>query len=340
MKKLMVLCLSLFLGIGVLTGCAKEKVTENGEGASKETKKATEVSVITPDGLPSMAIAKLIKEKPEIKKDYNVKYSISATPDDLSTQVMKGSADIAIVPSNMAAIAYNKNKESKSSDYVIAGTAGFGSFYLVSTEDLGGFDGLKGKTIVNTGKGLTPDITFQAILKEKGLNPESDVTLDYVNAVSELVPMLVSGKATTAVVPEPALSGLMTKKPDVKIIGNLNDEYKKANKSEFGYPQSTVIVKSSFLKENKEFVDAFLTHVSDSIKWAKENPKDLGAYSKEVGIQSEPAIIEKSMERSNLDFEPIKTNKDEYIKYFQCLFDFNPKSLGGSMPDEGIFMEK
>lgn len=115
MKKLSILLLSIILAVGVLTGCANKNDQENTKEQPKAEAKT--VTVASPDGLPTISIAKLIKEKPEIKPNYKVDYSVKATPDELSTTVMKGDADIAIVPSNMAAIAYNKTK-----DYNIAGT--------------------------------------------------------------------------------------------------------------------------------------------------------------------------------------------------------------------------
>jgi NitT/TauT family transport system substrate-binding protein len=333
MKKLSTLLLSIVLSAGVLAGCSNG---DNNKSAKEQPKPETKtVAIASPDGLPTMSIAKLIKEKPEIKENYKVDYSIKATPDELSTTVMKGEADIAIVPSNMAAIAYNKTK-----DYSIAGTTGFGSLYLVSTEDINGYDDLKGMTILNIGKGMTPDITTQTILKDRDLDVKSDVTLDYVNAVSELVPMVISGKANTAVVPEPALSALMTKKEDVKIFKNLNDEYKELNDSKYGFPQATVIVKTSLLKDNKEFVASFLTQVNDSVEWANSNKSELASYCAEIGVSTEKPMIEKSIERANLKYVPISDTKKEYTTYYNYLFVSNPKSLGGIVPDEGIFMEK
>lgn len=334
MKKISALLLSVILGAGLLVGCTNKPEGETDEAANAKFE-TTNVRVAAPDGMPTMSIAKIIKENPEIKENYKVDYSVKATPDEMSTTVMKGDVDIAIVPSNMAAIAYNKTK-----DYTIAGTTVFGSLYLVSTDDIKSYDDLKGKTIMNLGKGLTPDITNQVILKDRGIDVENDVKLEYVDAASELVPMIISGKADTAVVPEPALSALMTKKDDVKIFKSLNEEYKELNNSEYGFPQATIIVKSSFLKENKEFVEEFLNKVNDSTKWANENKAELANYCEEIGVSTEKAMIEKSIERANINFVPIKDNKEEYTKYYNYLFESNPKSLGGSLPDEGIFMEK
>ncbi len=36
-----------------------------------------------------------------------------------------------------------------------------------------------------------------------------------------------------------------------------------------GYPQSTIIVKSDFAKENQEFIGLFLNAVSDSVRFCK-----------------------------------------------------------------------
>ena len=73
----------------------------------------------------------------------------------------------------------------------------------------------------------------------------SDIKFNYVNSASELVPLLATGKVKTGIVPEPALSALMSKNPDIKIIKSLNDSWKEVSGSKDGYPQSTLIVKSA-----------------------------------------------------------------------------------------------
>lgn len=153
----------------LLIGCSNTSTNEN-----KKQSENIEVKVIMPDGLPAVGIAKIVKEKPEIKNGYNINYNIEKTPDTLSTAVMKQEADIAIVPSNMADIAYNKT-----GNYKIAGTIGMGY-----------------------------------------------------------------------------------------IIKSLNEEYKSITKSKIGYPQATIIVKSDFYNDNKEFISNFLNNVDESVKFA------------------------------------------------------------------------
>lgn len=324
MKKRMIKILILVICIACLSGCSsKENLKED-----------VSVKVSMPDGLPSIALSKLAFENKNIKDGYNVNYNIEKTPDNLSTTVMKGEADIAVVPSNMAAIAYNKTK-----NYEIAGTTGLGSFYLVSNDDIGGFKDLKGKEVVNTGKGLTPDITNKFIIKLNGLN-EKDINFTYVNSANELVPMIVSKKANTAIVPEPALTALKIKNPEIKVVKSLNEEYKNITKSDYGYPQATIIVKSDFAKNNKEFVNLFLEGVKESIIFVNSNPDKAGEYCEKIGVGTKKEVINKSIENANLQFIGVEESIKDYKDYYKILSEYDVKSIGGKIPDEKVFYKK
>ena len=330
MKKFISLMLSFLLTSSLVVGCSNTE--EDNKDEAKDVKKVT-VNVGAPEGLPAIAIAKLAQENPQIKENYEVKYTLEATSDALSTDVMKEGLDIAIVPSNMASIAYNKT-----SNYQIAGTVGMGSFYLVSSdEDIKGLDSsLEGKEVGNIGKGLTPDITVQALLKEKDVDL-SKVTFNYSNEASDLVSLLATGKLTTGIVPEPALSGLLTKNSDLKVICGVNDTWKDVFKNENGYPQSTLIIKTSFAKENSEFIESFIKSLDKNIQWTNENPKEAGEFAAKFGVNIKAPLLVKAIDRTNLKFIAIEDSKDDYQKYFEILNSFNAKVLGGKVPDENIF---
>ena len=328
MKKIMITALSLLMSTSILVGCSNTSKTESGTEA-----KSISVNVGAPDGLPAIAISKLAGENTEIKKGYDVKYNLEASSDELSTDVMKEALDIAIVPSNMASIAYNKT-----SNYQVVATVGTGSFYLVTSDsDVTGIDSsLVGKEVGTIGKGLTPDITIQTVLKEQGIDPSS-VTFNYSNEASDLVPLLATGKLTTGIVPEPALSGLLTKNPDLKVITGLNDTWKDVFKNENGYPQSTLIVKTSFANENTEFIDEFIKSLDANISWTNENPDKAATYAEQFGVSVKAPVLEKAIERMNLKLISIKDCKDDYVNYYNILSSYNQKVLGGAEPDDNIY---
>ena len=329
-KKYITGLLSVALGCGILVGCSPKANNE----PQKQQTTTKEISVVSPDGLPAIAIAKIAKEKPTIQDGYNTTYSVINTTEALSTTVMKQEPDIAIVPSNMAALVYNKT-----SNYQIAGTTGMGSFYLVSSEDIKDFRDLVGKEVANIGKGLTPDITVKAILKEKSINPD-DINFTYVNSATDIIPLLATGKVTTGFVPEPALTVLMDKNPNLKIISNLNDVWKETFNSPQGYPQSTVIVKKDLVNNDSEYVKNFLNYLSDSITWANDNTTKAGEYASEIGVTTNADVISKSLARANLKYIPIKDMINDYNNYYQKLVDFDAKTVGGKLPDEGIYYKE
>lgn len=330
MKKKIILLVSALCFTVSLIGCGSKNEVSNTNGEKAET---TEVKVVVPDGIPAMASAKLIKENPEIEKNYNTTYSIEKTSENIVSSVLKGEPDIAIVPSNVSATQYNKG-----AGYEIAGTVGWGAFYLVSTDGTTALDSLKGKEIYNIGKGLTPDIVTKSVLKDMGYS-EEDFNFAYVGGVTELAPTVIAGKTPYAVLPEPALTQVSFKNKEVSIILDLNEIWKEKNNSEYGFPQSTVIVKKDFADKNKKFVEEFLDKLEESCEFAEKGTEDLGAYCEEIGVSANKEIIPKAMEKANIDYEDIEDTHNEYNSYFEKLNSFDASTIGGKIPDEGIFME-
>ena len=321
-RKITAILLALFT-LGTLVSCGKEEV--------KETK---EIKVVVPDGLPSIAMAKMIKENEEITKGYNTTYSIEKTSENIVSEVLKGEVDIAVVPSNVAATAYNKD-----AGYKIAATVGWGSFQLISTEEGATLDSLKGKEVYNIGKGLTPDIVTQSVLKDLGLNPTEDINFSYLNGVTELAPTIIAGKTNYAVLPEPALTQVASKK-NIYTVLDLNEEWKKLNDSEYGFPQSTIIVKEDLIENDSKYVKEFLKKASESCSFANDSRDEVAEYCGEIGVSANKDIIPKAIEKANIKFVGIKDCYKEYETYFNKLSEFDVKTIGGKVPDEGVFMEK
>ncbi|WP_288305216.1 hypothetical protein [uncultured Fusobacterium sp.] len=102
---------------------------------------AKNIKVLTPSGLPALSLVKMVNENKQIAGN-NIEYKIEKNSDALVVDMLKREGDIAIVPSNFAAQLYNKNL-----DYVILGTVGWGSFYIVSDKKITSLKELKNKQI-------------------------------------------------------------------------------------------------------------------------------------------------------------------------------------------------
>ena len=135
---------------------------------------ADSIRVIVPDGLPALSIVSMMSTTKEIDGK-KIDYKVEKLSDALVVNMLKREGDIAVVPSNFSAQLYNKNL-----GYKILGTVGWGSFYVVSRENIKSLEELKGKEVYTFGKGLTPDIIFQSILERKGID-KKDIKINYLS---------------------------------------------------------------------------------------------------------------------------------------------------------------
>lgn len=316
MKKISTLILTIILVVN-LTGCSLSK----------------DVRVKTYNGLPAISICKLIKEEENIKSSYKTSYTIESNDKKLAESLNKKEVDIALVPTDMAAKVYNKN-----SSYQICASIGQGSYYLVTSDpEVTGFNStLINKEIAIAGESSMTDNIVKAILKKNNID-ETLVKFKYTNTVPELVKTLTLGEIYTGIVPETSLTSLLYKHSGLKILASTNDAYENTFDISEGYPQFSVIVRKDFAKNNKEYVNKFLSKVKESIEFVNNNPLQAGAYGEELKIPIKPQILSKAIKRCNLKFIEIDKFKQNYEYFFDILYNYNNEAVGGTVPDESIY---
>ena len=316
MKKISTLILTIILVVN-LTGCSLSK----------------DVRVKTYNGLPAISICKLIKEEENIKSSYKTSYTIESNDKKLVESLNKKQVDIALVPTDMAAKVYNKN-----SSYQIFASIGQGSYYLVTSDpEVRGFNStLINKEIAIAGENSMTDNIVKAILKKNNID-ETLVKFKYTNTVPELVKTLTLGEIYTGIVPETSLTSLLYKHSGLKILASTNDAYENTFDISEGYPQFSVIVRKDFAKNNKEYVNKFLSKLKESIEFVNNNPLHDGAYGEELKIPIKPQILSKAIKRCNLKFIEIDKFKQNYEYFFDILYNYNNEAVGGTVPDESIY---
>ena len=316
MKKISTLILTIILVVN-LTGCSLSK----------------DVRVKTYNGLPAISICKLIKEEDNIKSSYKTSYTIESNDKKLVESLNKKQVDIALVPTDMAAKVYNKN-----SSYQICASIGQGSYYLVTSDpEVTGFNStLINKEIAIAGESSMTDNIVKAILKKNNID-ETLVKFKYTNTVPELVKTLTLGEIYIGIVPETSLTSLLYKHSGLKILASTNDAYENTFDISEGYPQFSVIVRKDFAKNNKEYVNKFLSKVKESIEFVNNNPLQAGAYGEELKIPIKPQILSKAIKRCNLKFIEIDKFKQNYEYFFDILYNYNNEAVGGTVPDESIY---
>ncbi|RRD95116.1 ABC transporter substrate-binding protein [Clostridiales bacterium COT073_COT-073] len=314
---------------------AKSEVKEQPKPEEKpENYGDRKFQVIAPAGVPTIGLLKMIKENTEIagaKMEYE---SIVAT-DALAPKLISGEADFAVVPSNLAIKLYNKGAE-----YRYVGSTVWGVLYLAAgSDEIKTWQDLKGKKIVLIGRGLTPDLTLRYLLQQNGLTPETDVALEYVSGATELAPMFLAGKADIALLPEPMLSQVMTKKPETKVVFDIQAEWKNITNGE-SYPQTAVLVKKEVIDQYPVLVETFLARLLESVEFANIDPQTAGTYMEEIDANMKAAVIAKAIANCNLEYKDAEQSRQALETYFERLKEFGAENIGGKMPDENFYYQK
>ena len=317
MKKILTLILTIILGVSAV-GCNL---------TSKEVK------IISGNSLDGISISKLIKEENEIKKGYNTTYNIENNKEKLEKSLDNEKYDIAIVPTDMATKVYNKN-----SNYQICASIGEGSYYLVTSDPtITGFNStLINKDVAIIEENSMIDIISKSILNKNNVD-DSKVNFKYVSSAPEIVTTLALGNIRTGIVPETSLTTLLYKHSGLKILTSTNEAYEKAFNIKEGYSQFSIIVKKDFAKDNKEYVNEFLSKVKSSIDFVNKNPLQAGAYGEELSIPIKPQVLSKAIKRCNLKFIIVDEFKNNYKELFNILYNYNKEAVGGTVPDESIY---
>ena len=317
MKKILTLILTIILGVSAV-GCNL---------TSKEVK------IISGNSLDGISISKLIKEENEIKKGYNTTYNIENKKEKLEKSLDNEKYDIAIVPTDMATKVYNKN-----SNYQICASIGEGSYYLVTSDPtITGFNStLINKDVAIIEENSMIDIISKSILNKNNID-DSKVNFKYVSSAPEIVTTLALGNIRTGIVPETSLTTLLYKHSGLKILTSTNEAYEKAFNIKEGYSQFSIIVKKDFAKDNKEYVNEFLSKVKSSIDFVNKNPLQAGAYGEELSIPIKPQVLSKAIKRCNLKFIIVDEFKNNYNELFNILYNYNKEAVGGTVIDESIY---
>lgn len=163
------------------------------------------VKVFMPDGATALALSPLMASSEKID-GVDVKYTVVPS-NQIAQKVTTGEADIAVVPSNLAAKLYNKNGR-----YKLVATLTHGNLYIVGG-DMDGAQTFVGKTVGVIGEGQVPDLVFRYILKRKGISYErSDTAIDgkvalrYYADGGAIIQALKLGQIDFGLLAEPAAS--------------------------------------------------------------------------------------------------------------------------------------
>ncbi len=316
--------LAAVLAVG-MTACQSSPKKEN-------TTPDKPVNIAAMKGPTAMGLVKYTDDL-EKNEDKSVHYEIKTMPEDVVNGLMKGELDLACVPSNLAATLYNKSE----GKIQIAAINTLNALYLASNNaEIKSLEDLKGKTIYATGKGATPEATLSTILEEADLEIGKDVNVEFKSEATEVAAVLTAEEGSIAFLPEPFLTTVTSKNENVKIIFTARDLWKDVVDEDEEITTGVLAVRKAFAEENEAWFKQFLNDYKASAEWVKANPDAAAELIGKQEIVPAP-VAKKALPNIGITFITGEAMEDLVEEYLEVLCDFNPKLVGGKVPEDDFY---
>lgn len=324
MRKVTAVALSFAMLGALLTGC----------GSGKAEEKVT-VKVGALKGATTLGLLPLEDKAANGEAGENYEFSMMTAADELLPMMIKGELDIALLPSNVASILYQKTN----GGVTVIDINTLGVLYMVSGDSsVTGVEDLAGRTIYLTGKGTTPDYVLHYILSGNGMDADSDCTLEYKSEATEVAALLAENPDAIGLLPQPFVTAACAQNDALSVILDMNAEWEKLQGEDGSRLVTGVtVVRNEFQQEHENAVAAFMEEhqaSAQSMNSDVENGAKLAAAS---GIIAKEPIALKAIPKCNITYIDGADMKQAMSGYLEVLYEQNPESIGGALPGDDFY---
>lgn len=321
-----------------------EQTAPNGEDNpdvpefEEEDAEAYALNVAALVGPTGIGMVKLMEDGEAGKYDsaFQAGITLASSPDELTGKLITGELDIACVPTNLAAVLYQKTE----GGIKLAALNTLGVLYVPEKgESVQSIADLAGKTVLATGEASMPEYIVDYVLEKNGLS--DSVKVEYLTEHSELAAKAVAGDVDLCILPEPFVSRVVAKNPEMRVALSLTEEWNAASEGT-ELSMGCIVVRSELLTnpEGKAAVDAFLAAYAESAQYVAANPAEAADLVVKYKIMDSAELAAAVIPRCNIVYIDGEAMKTHASALYQVLFAANPKSIGGALPDDALYYFK
>ena len=368
MKKLLSLLCVLSLSAALLAGCSTagdagtsetpgssstpSEVTE--PGSSQETVDSLDVNVMALKGPTAMGMVKMMADSEpveeftdQLKEEYeNVvssgniyHFTITSATDEVSAALAQGTTDIAAVPANLASVLYNNTE----GGVQVLAINTLGVLYIVESGDtVHSVEDLRGKTIYASGKGNTPEAALNYVLTQNGIDPSTDVTIEWKSEQAECLSALMAEENAIAMLPQPFVTTAQAQSENLRVALDLTEEWdtlQADSETPSTLVTGVVVARTAFAEEHPEVVSAFLDRYQESVDYVNSNVEEAAQLVGQYEIVT-AEVAQKALPECNIVFIEGDEMKEKLSGYLSVLFEQNPQSVGGTLPDDAFYFSR
>lgn len=323
MKKAISLILALVLIVMAFAGCVAQPKEED-----------VTIRIGGLKGPTSMGLVKVMEDNENGAAANDYAFTIAGSADEVTPKLIQGELDIAAVPANLASVLYNNTDGAVQ----LLAVNTLGVIYIVEKgETIQSVADLAGKTIYATGKGSTPEYALRYILAENGIDPDKDVTIEWKSEPTEVVSTLAATDGGVAMLPQPFVTVAQGTVEGLRIAVDLTQAWDALENGSM-LITGVLLVRRDFAEQHPQAIENFLKEYEASTKYVNENNADAAQLIEKFDIVK-AAVAEKALPYCNITYIAGADMKAPMDGYLKVLFDQNPASVGGTLPDSDFYYE-
>lgn len=296
---------------------------------------AMTANIVGLKGPTSMGMVKVFNELEPLSDLVDLKYDIVSAPDLITAGLLNGEITVAAVPTNLAAVLYNKTEGNIR--MLAINTLGVLHIVADKSENITSFADLKGKTLTTSGKGTVPEYILDYLLEANGLTPGVDITIEYRSEHSEVGTLAITGDAKIVLLPQPFVTIVTGKNENMELAVDLTSEWKKVAPEGSELAMGCIISTADFAETYPEEVAKLLNSYEESINWVNSSPEAAAELIVEYGILPDIDTAVRAIPASNIKYFYSQDSKEILNGFYGVLKEFEPKSIGGSIPGEDFY---
>lgn len=255
--------------------------------------------------------------KQYIKYTKEVEFTLSLSQ-GMRDRDIKEELDIALIPANVASVLYHKTE---------------GGISVIDINTLGVLYMVSGDESIHTNAGLCASLYYEG----NGLT-DADVTLEYKSEATEVAAVLSEHPDAVGLLPQPFVTVASMQNQALNVVMDLNEQWT-ALQGEDGSRMVTgvTVVRNAFLEENEESLKIFLKDHRESAEAINADVQKGTELAVAAGIIAKEPIAEQAIPKCNITYIDGTEMKQALSGYLSVLFEQDPKSVGGALPEDEFY---
>lgn len=301
--------------------------------------KVEKLTLLVPPGPMAVPAAYLAAENKLDAVADSVEVITWENTEQLRALVAGNQADFVTMPSNNAAVFYNKGLGIQLLDIGV-----WNITYLISTQEgVASFADVKGQSITVSFQGSVPDLMFQTLTTKEGLGPAADFDLRYAADPTQAAQLLLSGQVQNAVLSEALATSVLLQSEDKGI--NLYRSFSFDGRWEivFGAEAARTPIAGTAatarVLDKPEVIAEYREQYAAAVEWMLANPEEAGKLVEEklpqLGLKA--AILTASLKNITWEYVEAEDARPDIEAFFGTLGELSLDVIGGKQPDDGFY---